>query len=126
MQKNTYGKKGEIIASNYLKKHGYKVIVNNYKNSIGEIDIIARQKRTLFEVLAHKTKPLVFVEVKARTSEKFGNPAEAVDERKQNKIRQVATMFLKEHGMLDTICRFDVIAIIGDDGEDVNHIKSAF
>ena len=42
MQKNTYGKVGEIIATNYLKQKGYKIIANNYKNPIGEIDIIAQ------------------------------------------------------------------------------------
>lgn len=116
MQKNTYGKIGEIIATNYLKQKGYKIVANNYKNPIGEIDIIARDKDLL-----------VFVEVKTRISRAFGDPTEAVNFYKQQKIRQVATMYLKQHHMLETNCRFDVVAILGQKGdEDVRHIENAF
>ena len=116
MQKNTYGKVGEIIATNYLKQKGYKIIANNYKNPIGEIDIIAQDKNYL-----------VFVEVKTRISRAFGDPAEAVNYFKQQKIRQVATMYLKQHNLLQTNCRFDVVAILGQNGdEDVRHIENAF
>ena len=115
MQKNIFGKKGEIIAKNFLKKKKYKIIKMNYKNIIGEIDIIAKQMNYL-----------VFVEVKTRTSNAFGDPAEAVDENKQNKIRQVATMYLKENGLLDTPCRFDVVAIIDDSVAEIRHIENAF
>lgn len=116
MQKNTYGKIGEIIATNYLKQKGYKIIANNYKNPIGEIDIIAQDKNYL-----------VFVEVKTRISRAFGDPAEAVNRFKQQKIRQVATMYLKQHNLLQTNCRFDVVAILGQNGdEDVRHIENAF
>ena len=83
MQKNIYGKTSEIIAANFLKKKGYKIITTNYKNKIGEIDIIAKDK-----------KLIVFVEVKARSSKAFGHPLEAIDERKQFKIRQVAQLYL--------------------------------
>lgn len=121
-----FGKQGEIIAAIYLKKHGYKIIETNYKNSIGEIDIIAQPKRTFLEVFKKITKPIVFVEVKTRLSQKFGNPTEAVDERKQNKIRQVATKYLKDNKMLSCQCRFDVVAVLGEAGEDVNHIQNAF
>ena len=92
MQKNTYGKIGEIIATNYLKQKGYKIIANNYKNPIGEIDIIAQDKNYL-----------VFVEVKTRISRAFGDPAEAVNYFKQQKIRQVATMYLKQHNLLQRL-----------------------
>ncbi len=115
MQKITFGKKGEILATNYLKNKGYKIIKNNYKNTLGEIDIIAK-----------KDNYLIFVEVKTRISRAFGDPREAVDLKKQNKIRQVATMYLKQHGQLDTNCRFDVIAILGDCDEEVCHIENAF
>ena len=60
MQKNTYGKKGELIAANYLKKQKYKILETNYKNQIGEIDNIAKDKNYL-----------VFVEVKTRISKAF-------------------------------------------------------
>ncbi len=115
MQKNTFGKRGEIIAANYLKKHKYKIIATNYKNKIGEIDIIAKYK-----------KIIVFVEVKTRMSEAFGNPLEAIDERKQHKIHQVATLYLKENDLLDSLYRFDAISVLGDDDTDICHIENAF
>lgn len=126
MQHIILGKKGEIIAANYLKKQGYKIIATNYKNSIGEIDIIAKQKRTLKEVITKKLKPIVFVEVKTRTSCEYGNPTEAVDGRKQQKIRLVATKYLKDNKLLETNCRFDVISILGEESEQINHIQDAF
>lgn len=115
MQKNIFGKKGEIIAVNYLKKQGYKILETNYKNKIGEIDIIAKDKDFF-----------VFVEVKTRTSSMFGDPLEAIDEQKQYKIRQVATMYLMKTNQLETPVRFDAIAILGDEDHEIRHIKDAF
>ena len=115
MRADIYGKSSEIIASNYLKELGYKILHTNYKNKIGEIDIIARDKDTL-----------VFVEVKARTSRAFGDPLEAIDERKIFKIHNVATMYLKQTRQLDARCRFDAIAILGRDDYEIRHIKDAF
>ena len=116
MQTNTYGKVGEIIATDYLKQKGYKIIANNHKNKIGEIDIIAKDHDFL-----------VFVEVKTRMSRAFGDPAEAVNTQKQYKIRQVATLYLKQHRMLETNCRFDVISILGTPQDyEIRHIKNAF
>ena len=115
MQTKIYGTRGEIIASNYLKGKGYKIIAMNYKNKLGEIDIIAKDKEYL-----------VFIEVKTRYSRKFGDPLDAVDERKQYKIRNIATMYLKTNRLLDAPCRFDVIAILGDSDDDIRHIENAF
>ena len=116
MQKNIFGKKGEIIAANYLKKQKYKILKTNYKNQIGEIDIIAKDKDYL-----------VFVEVKTRMSSAFGDPLEAIDEEKQFKIRNVATMYLMKNKLLDKVpIRFDAIAILGDEEHEIRHIKDAF
>ena len=116
MQKNIFGKKGEIIAKNFLKKKKFKILEANYKNKIGEIDIIAKHKDYL-----------VFVEVKTRTSIAFGDPAEAVDENKQFKIRQVAELYLIEHKLTEKPCRFDVVAILDNETDiEVRHIEDAF
>ena len=115
MQKNIFGKKGEIIAVNYLKKQGYKILETNYKNKVGEIDIIAKDGSYL-----------VFIEVKTRTSSMFGDPLEVIDEQKQYKIRQVATMYLMKTNQLETPVRFDAIAILGDEDHEIRHIKDAF
>lgn len=106
------GNIGEASAVNFLKNKGYKILELNYTNKIGEIDIIANDNGTL-----------VFVEVKSRTSDKFGLGREAVDYRKQYKIRQTATGYLKFKRLLDTSCRFDVVEITGD---IIEHIENAF
>ena len=115
MQKNIFGKKGEIIAANYLKKQKYKILEMNYKNKIGEIDIIAKDKNYL-----------VFVEVKTRMSSAFGDPLEAIDEEKQFKIRSVATIYLMKNRLLETPVRFDAIAVLGDEEHEIRHITDAF
>ncbi len=116
MQSHIYGKSSEIIATNYLKRLGYKILHTNYKNNIGEIDIIAKDNDTI-----------VFVEVKARASRAFGDPLEAIDERKIYKIHNTALGYLKFTKQLDNRCRFDAIALLGK-GEDceIRHIVDAF
>ncbi len=108
----TKGMLGEIKATDFLKKKKYKILQENYTNKIGEIDIIAQ-----------KDKTLVFVEVKARSTAKFGRPCEAVNARKQKQIRNVALVYLIQHKIKDTPVRFDVIEVLGD---DINHIENAF
>ena len=108
------GNLGEKLALNYVKKTlKYKLIQTNFKNNIGEIDIIAKDKNIL-----------VFIEVKYRSSDLYGLPREAVTKQKQNKIKLVATSYLKKENLLDNIeVRFDVIDILND---EVTYIKDAF
>ena len=115
MQSNIYGKKSEIIASQYLKQKGFKIIELNHKNKVGEIDIIAQDKEYL-----------VFVEVKARLSRAFGDPLEAVNYKKQQKIRQVAELYLIKTKQINANCRFDVISILGNENLEIKHIENAF
>ncbi len=115
MQTNIYGKRGEIIASDFLKKKGYKILKLNYKNKIGEIDIIAKDGDFT-----------VFVEVKARVSKQFGHPLEAIDERKQQKIYSVASIYLMKNHLVNTPVRFDAISILGLENPEIEHIISAF
>lgn len=115
MQSNTYGKRSEIIATNYLKEKGYKILESNYKNKVGEIDIIAQDGEYI-----------VFVEVKARASEAFGNPFEAINERKQYKIHQVASLYLVQKRKYGKPCRFDAISILGIENPEIRHIIDAF
>lgn len=106
------GKTGESRAKKFLKKNKYKILHTNYKNVLGEIDIVAKQKNVL-----------IFVEVKTRTSQKFGRASEAVGPRKQKKIRDVATLYLKQNKMLDNLVRFDVLEVYET---QINHIINAF
>ena len=112
-----FGKKSETEAVKHLKKLGYKIIEKNYKTKIGEIDIIAKDKDTL-----------VFIEVKARNSAKFGNPKQAVTSKKQKKISMVALQYLKSIKKSNAKARFDVVAVIKDKNKyySVEIIKNAF
>ena len=107
-----YGSIGEDLANKYLTQKGYKIVERNYKNRIGEIDIIALDKGVI-----------VFVEVKYRHNDKFGMPREAVNKNKQFKIRQVATLYLKIKHKFDSKCRFDVIEILDD---KITHLETCF
>lgn len=104
---------GEFNATDYLKNKKFKILEQNHKNRLGEIDIIAERKNMI-----------IFVEVKARSTLKFGRPSEAVDFRKQQKLRSVANLYLLQHQMMNRQCRFDVIEVIGDN--EINHIENAF
>lgn len=109
------GAKGEDIAVDTLKKKGCKILHRNYRTPLGEADIIVRDGDAI-----------VFVEVKARTNKAFGQPFEAVDYRKQEKLKRIALFYLK-HNKIEAPVRFDVISIISQNGKDeVNHIVEAF
>ena len=112
MNNKIKGAQGENLALNFLKKKGYKILAQNYVNTIGEIDIIGERKGVL-----------IFVEVKNRSSAKFGLPREAVTPYKQNKIRQVALGYIKFNNLFDKPVRFDVIEVLG---EEISHIEDAF
>ena len=115
MQSNTYGKRSEIIATNYLKQKGYQILEVNYKNKVGEIDIIAKNGDYI-----------VFVEVKSRLNQKFGHPLDAIDERKQQKIHAVASLYLVKNRRYGKACRFDAISILGLENPEITHIVDAF
>ena len=107
------GRTGEALAICYLKNNNIKVLETNYTNVIGEIDIIAKDN----------DNRILFIEVKMRSSANFGYPREAVNYKKQQKIRRVAELYLKINHLIDAYTRFDVIEILGD---NITHIKAAF
>lgn len=118
MAKNVTGQKGEDFACEYLKKKKYDVLVRNYNTRQGEIDIIATLK-----------EKIVFVEVKSRTSQKFGSAAEAVTWKKRQHIKQAALLYLQNEKPKHSSYGFDVIEVyMTKDGEmqELNHIKDAF
>lgn len=114
MNSKYLGNFGELQAQKYLKKIGLKILETNYTNKLGEIDIICFDKRE---------KEYVFIEVKTRTTDLFGLPCEAVTPYKQNKIRQIASLYLLENKLTEEKVRFDVVEILD---EKINHIKYAF
>lgn len=116
-KENLYlGKSGEEAAVSLLKNKGYKILARNYRTKLGEIDIIAKDKDTV-----------CFVEVKTRTCDKFGLPAEAVFISKQKQIARAALIFLKENNLLEHNARFDVVSIMtGKENPKIDLIKNAF
>ncbi len=121
-QKNFYkkllGKVGEKCAVKYLKKNKYKILEQNYATHFGEIDIIAKDNDCY-----------VFIEVKTRTSDKFGEPMEAVTNFKQRHIIRSAQSYLMTNKIDENQIkiRFDVIEVKSENGKnEINHLKNAF
>lgn len=94
------GHEGEDLACAELERRGYLVLTRNHRSRFGEIDIVARDGDTV-----------VFVEVKARLGGEFGNPAEAVTPRKQQRLVAMAEEYVSRYRLHDTPCRFDVVAV---------------
>ena len=115
-KRQQFGKKSEDLAVWYLKKNGYKILEQNFRTQLGEIDIIARDKKTL-----------VFVEVKSRRSIRYGSPKWSVTRQKQRKISMVALQYLKKTRQTDAPARFDVVAVISNrDEPQIEVVKNAF
>jgi putative endonuclease len=112
------GQRGEDFAARYLKRLGYHIVGRQVDLRVGELDVVAVDGRTV-----------VFVEVKTRTSDAAGAPAEAVDDLRQERMTRAALAYLKSHGLLEYPARFDVIALVWPDGArtpSVEHIQNAF
>lgn len=111
---------GEDAAASYLKKNKYKILKRNYRNKMGEIDIIAQ-----------KGDELVFVEVKTRSNSQFGTPAQAVTYYKKQRMVNAAKWYIAQNST-DCNIRFDIIEVFGvftGDGfelENINHIEQVF
>ena len=109
------GKRGELIAVDYLKSRGYKILEMNWRTKHKEIDIIALDKNEI-----------VFIEVKTRKNNYFGDPEEAVDLKKQRFLVNAAENYIISN-KIDLEARFDIISIISVGSKyNINHIKEAF
>jgi putative endonuclease len=111
------GQIGEKAAVAFLERQGYGILQCNFRNKLGEIDIVAKDKDTL-----------CFIEVKTRKTDAFGSPFESVTKVKQRKIIHVALSYLKAQGRSEANVRFDVVSVIAGDeeGPQVEIIKNAF
>lgn len=117
MERKTRGEQGETLAVNYLETHGYLILDRNVRLRRGEIDIIARKRGVL-----------VFVEVKTRTSNRFGSPAESVTPTKAQSLIRAAREYLHPHGEREQEIRFDVVSILMPPGAapEIELIENAF
>ena len=113
----TLGAQGEELAAGFLTKKRYDILERNFRCKGGEVDIVARDGKTL-----------VFVEVKTRRSDTYGVPQLAVTPFKQRQISKAALTWLAKHRLMDNAARFDVIAIVLRDPAvpEIEHIRNAF
>ncbi len=111
------GKYGEDLAAAYLKKKGFLIIVRNYRQKTGEVDIIANDGETL-----------VFIEVKTRSSLLFGQPFEAVTPAKQKQLNRIALEYITRNKIKAQAARFDVISILIEKNKQpkINHLQNCF
>ena len=112
LYKKLLGRKGEKLVQKYLKARGMKILHTNYRTPFGEADIIAQEG-----------DETVFVEVKTRSSERYGTPREAVGKDKRHRYYKIAEYFWLRNGE-EPNARFDV-AEVTEEGE-INYFVNAF
>ena len=96
----TLGTQGEELARTYLIRQEYTILHRNWRCKWGEIDLVARDGKTI-----------VFIEVKTRKSDRLGSPLEAVDRRKQERLRVLALHYINSTGQSAPSYRFDVVGV---------------
>ncbi|MGE8556371.1 MAG: YraN family protein [Chryseobacterium jejuense] len=113
---NDFGKKAEEMAADFLQKSGYKILVRNFRFQKAEIDIIAE-----------KDELIIIVEVKARSTDAFMLPQEAVTKTKIRSIVLAANHYLEESDKQNEV-RFDIISVLPDEHRNliIDHIADAF
>lgn len=112
------GALGEQTAADYLTKQGYRILERNFRSRGGEVDIVAKDRQGC----------IAFVEVKTRRNLAYGLPQLAVTQRKQHQISKAALAWLLKNRLHECSARFDVIAVLLQDGSDpaIEHIPNAF
>ncbi|MCQ9367771.1 YraN family protein [Brevibacterium sp. 91QC2O2] len=115
MTNQTVGRTGEDLATAFLEAKGWEIVQRNWRCRLGEIDIVAREGRTL-----------VFVEVKTRTSVRSGHPLEAIGYSKLQRLRRLAGAWLSEHRTWEPQIRIDAIGIVLGPGDPlITHVEAA-
>ena len=118
-ERHVLGRRGEKLAEKFLRKHGCKILRRNFRaKGGGEVDLVLRDKTD---------DTLVFAEVKTRTCDEDGRPADAVDRAKEELIARGARAWLRLLDRPEVNFRFDIVeVVIGDGRPRINVIKSAF
>jgi len=113
MERQRIGQAAELAAVEFLRSHGVCVTLRNWRYRLGELDIVGLDGDTL-----------IIVEVRKRSSNRFGGAAASVDARKQNKLRRAAALLLQQRKELAGLkVRFDVVAV---SPAGIDWIKHAF
>lgn len=112
------GNYGEKIAQNFLKKNGYHILDCNFRNHIGELDVICRKQNLL-----------IIVEVKSRYNLDYGFPRESVNYQKQKSIIKLTYSYIYLKKLYNLNIRFDIIEVLFNNNNSkykITHIKDAF
>lgn len=114
--KKELGQRAESLAVQFLQANSYEILERNWRFSRAEIDIIAR-----------KDEVLIFIEVKMRSYDYYGNPEDFVSEKQQAFIQEAASQYMEQVGHEWEI-RFDVISILWEEKQEakIRHLKDAF
>lgn len=116
LHNKSLGSQGESLAVAYLERQRYRIVERNFRCRGGEIDIVARDGKTI-----------VFVEVKTRKDTQYGPPQLAVTPFKQRQISRAALTWLAKNRQLEACARFDVISIMfSGEQSRIEHIPNAF
>ena len=114
--RSEFGTSGEDLAARLYERDGYEILERNFRCPQGEIDLVVRHRGTI-----------VFCEVKARRTDYFGDPSEAVTPVKQARLRRLAMVWLSRNRARANKIRFDVVSIVQDDGgSKVRRLDNAF
>ena len=108
----TTGAAGEVIASGFLKKLGYRILESNFRTPFGEIDIVAKHKGII-----------VFVEVKSRITSSFGPPYLSVTKLKERHIVKNALFYLKRRRIVNAYWRIDIVSVKLNYGRKLESIE---
>ena len=114
-KKQQLGLSGEQAVANYLKQKEFKIVAQNYRTKLGEIDLIAQ-----------KGEVLAFIEVKTRKNTYFPI-SDVITLSKQRKICRTAQIYIVQNNIIDKVCRFDVATVVVDGNNyKVDYIPNAF
>ena len=113
-----FGTRSERAAARFLRRQGCRILVRNFTCSLGELDLVVLDGRTI-----------VFVEVRSTAGTDPERPAASVDDVKQRRLTDLALYFLRQHRLLGRPARFDVLAVTWPEGQrqpTVTHYRAAF
>ncbi len=114
--RHRFGRAIESLVEAHLLEHDCELLARRYARPGGEIDLVVRDG-----------DDVVFVEVKARHSTRYGDPIEAVGARKQRRLARTARRFLREHELCGRRCRFDVVGVVVANGQArIEWLRDAF
>jgi putative endonuclease len=114
--RQAFGEQGERIAERWLRLRGWRVVQRRFRSGHRDIDLVVEQAGVV-----------AFVEVKARRGDRFGDPVEAVNWRKQRELSRSARVWIDRHGRREEAYRFDVVGVlVSGERVRIRHVANAF